>query len=61
MKQLCEQLRDFKTDLEDAFENEESTEQLDEMLDEFYFDEIICLCSEVTDIKEIMKDFGYEL
>lgn len=61
MKELCEQLRNFKIDLENAFEDEESTEELDKMLEEWYFDDVIHLCSQVVDIKETMKQFGYEL
>ena len=61
MKNLYEELNDFKIDLDYAFENEEFKQELEKIIENDYFEDILEVCEEVVQLKKIMIDFGYEL
>jgi hypothetical protein len=60
MKYLYQQLREFEADLSRSFEDDDLKEQLDEITENDYFEEILELCEEIVHIKKVMIDFGYD-
>ena len=61
MKYLYQELQQFEADLSSAFEDEELKEELDEMTENIYFEDILEVCQEIVHLKELLIDFGYEL
>ena len=61
MKHLYEELQQFQADLSSAFEDDDLQEELNEMTENMYFENILEVCQEIVDLKEILIDFGYEL
>jgi len=61
MKYLYEELEQFKTNLSRNFEDDELQEELNEMTENMYFENILEVCQEIVNLKEILIDFGYEL
>ena len=61
MKYLYQELEQFQADLSSALEDGELQEELDEMTDNFYFEDILEVCQEIVDLKKVLIDFGYEL
>ncbi len=61
MKYLYQELQQFQADLSSALEDGELQAELDEMTENFYFEDILEVCQEIVDLKEVMIDFGYEL
>ena len=61
MKYLYEELERFKTNLSRNFEDDELQEELNEMTENMYFENILEVCQEIVNLKEILIDFGYEL
>ena len=61
MKYLYQELQQFQADLSSAFEDDELQEELNEMTENMYFENILEVCQEIVDLKEILIDFGYEL
>jgi hypothetical protein len=60
MKYLYEELQEFEANLSRSFEDDELKEQLDEITENYYFEEILELCEEIVQMKKVMIDFGYE-
>ena len=61
MKYLYQELQQFETNLSYAFEDEERQAELDEITENDYFEDILEVCQEIVDLKELLIDFGYEL
>ncbi len=61
MKHLYQELQQFQADLSSALEDGELQAELDEMTENFYFEDILEVCQEIVDLKEVLIDFGYEL
>ena len=61
MKYLYQELQQFQADLSSALEDGELQAELDEMTENFYFEDILEVCQEIVDLKEVLIDFGYEL
>jgi len=61
MKYLYEELQQFQADLSSAFEDDDLQEELNEMTENMYFENILEVCQKIVDLKEILIDFGYEL
>ena len=61
MKYLYQELQQFEANLSSTFEDEELKEELDEITENFYFEDILEVCQEIVDLKEVLIDFGYEL
>ncbi len=61
MKYLYQELQQFEANLSSAFEDGEMQAELDEITENSYFEDILEVCQEIVDLKEVMIDFGYEL
>ena len=61
MKYLYQELQQFEANLSSALEDGELQAELDEMTENFYFEDILEVCQEIVDLKEVLIDFGYEL
>ena len=61
MKYLYQELQQFQANLSSAFEDGELQAELDEITENSYFEDILEVCQEIVDLKEVMIDFGYEL
>ena len=60
MKYLYQELQGFEANLSRSFEDDDLKEQLDEITNNDYFEEILELCEDIIHIKRVMKDFGYD-
>ena len=60
MKYLYEELQEFEANLSRSFEDDDLKEQLDEITENYYFEEILELCEEIVQMKKVMIDFGYD-
>jgi hypothetical protein len=61
MKHLYQELQQFEADLTSAIEDGELQEELDEMTDNFYFEDVLNVCEAIAECKQVLIDFGYEL
>ncbi len=61
MKYLYQELQQFEADLSSALDDGELQAELDEMTENMYFEDILEVCQEIVDLKQVLIDFGYEL
>ncbi len=61
MKYLYQELQQFEADLISAIEDGELQEELDEITDNLYFEEVLNVCEAIAECKQVLIDFGYEL
>jgi hypothetical protein len=60
MKYLYQELQAFKTELSSTFENEHLKE-LENMTDNFYFEEVLGVCEEIAQLKTYLKNLGHKI
>jgi hypothetical protein len=60
MKYLYQELQEFEANLSRSFEDDNLKEQLDEITESDYFEEILELCEDIIHTKKVMIDFGYD-
>ena len=61
MKYLYQELEQFQADLSSALDDGELQEELDEMTDNFYFEDVLNICEAIAMYKQVLIDYGYEL
>jgi hypothetical protein len=57
-KYLYDQLYDYYRDLDQCFEDGDLSEELEEMKDDMYFEDILEVCTNIVELHKNIKDYA---